>query len=914
MLRGGPQGTVNLNFENMIESLSGKRISLPVAFRSVSFRDIEVVGEVDTFRSGSATFSISGRYGENNEAHVVLQKHLSNSGAKYAVAFAAEFTTFRFNDLIRDLTSVDISGFPYLGSLVVPTMAVTVSTASISSASLLEVFETSSLLRLSNVHIQGGVTTFFNVSNVPLKMSYFNREFSFEVLQGGSISLSVLLSKVGLSPDSVTQLRVPGINEILNLNIIHFSMNTSSREIQIALRFPNTLSYFNDLLKIQNVVVRVHALLNTQQQSVSGEVSGHVEIGGQFLEVVIKKDSTNNYMLSSKALQLNLSDITDRFNAVRFPGELNGVITASGLFDFIIRDMCIELTVGTQSSQLEISGSPAIQGYQAPELSALIVIEGSTYLIVGLKFGAANLANLIHSVSGFDLHSIAILNQQLEVAILVSPLSPTALQRERLSGLRITKGVSLEATITMSSTCSDAFCTAAKRLLGTNAKLMLSGTIMDTQSLYLFAGVSNISLGSMFTLTNAGFEVSVSSDTLKFGISGTLQISDPKINLTGAIRVGTNGIELELSTSDCWEKPFGAEWLTVCSLRGVVDLKPELDFLPGRLEIGGQVKIGKPSCGSQLSASGFIGLDADMPRQNYYYVHIKDSLTFESLLDRFCKDVDLPNALRESGFPEGFLSSFSLMGKELPHVPLSIPRGFQMKGKIDILGLTATTDININYPSSFKVVVLLPPLDLANGKLTMRASRNDNTRGPFLNASIHLDVLPPSVNIEASGYINVLDISHQAMLHITNEEYKFFMSGKMLNLFQASLNISASYGSIRTAAFQVHGRFTAHLCFKVEEAIESTINKTANGTTEAHAAAERNAKTTKTEYEDAQTERDNAQSEVGVCQAKFDTALSVLEDAREALRSICTPRNCDDGKDQYIVIVVIVVICRLFTV
>ena len=45
--------------------------------------------------------------------------------------------------------------------------------------------------------------------------------------------------------------------------------------------------------------------------------------------------------------------------------------------------------------------------------------------------------------------------------------------------------------------------------------------------------------------------------------------------------------------------------------------------------------------------------------------------------------------------------------------------------------------------------MLLPPLNLANGLLTMYASRDDLSRGPYLNAI----VIPPSVNIEASGYV-----------------------------------------------------------------------------------------------------------------------------------------------------------------
>ncbi len=823
LVRGGPQGTISLNFEDMIKALTGKRLSLPVS--SVSFRDVEVTGAIDTYTSGSATFSISGKHGRNNVVHIVLQKGVSNSGAKYAGAFAAEFSSFRFADLIRNFTGADISGVPFLGSIEVPTMAVTASTADISSASLLRVFEAGSLLQLSNGYIQGGVTAYFHLSamnNAPVKMSYSNSRFSFAVLMGRSVSLRSLLSQVGVNLDSVPL--PPGITDILNLNIMRFSIDTSTRELLIDASFPNTLSYFRGVLKIQDVVVSVHAMLKAPR-SISVEASGHLEIGTELFDVYLLRDSsTNRYILSSQILELHVTDIIEEFKAAVFPDELNDIIMTSGFFDFSIKNMGVSYSFGSWPLQIQMSGSPVINGYEGPYINMIMIKKrGKTALVQGFELGMTNLADLVKIISGLDLRSIAIFNQQLEAAILISPvtLPRVTLQGEQLSGFSINKGISLQATMTWPPDCSsDLQCNVAQTLLGQNARLMFQGTIANTRSFSLMAGVSDIRLGSLFTLKSAGFGVTVLGPEIQIGIFGNLQISDPDITLNGVISVGTRGAVLELTMTGCWERAFGADWLTICSLQGLVALKPELAFLPGGLAVGGEVKIGKPSC-RQIQATGFVGIDADMPQENYYYVDIHDELTLRSVLELFCIDISLPRPLAESGFPEGFMSSFSLLGKELPHVPLSIPLGYRLKGVFNILGLTTTADVNIGLPSGIKIVVLLPPLDLANGLLTMYASRDDSSTGPYLNASIGL--LPPNVNIEASGYVSVLGISVEDTLRITNDQYQMSIEGRMLGLFQASLEITASYGSIRSASFRVRGTFKSDLCNRVKRIIENTF-------------------------------------------------------------------------------------------
>ena len=109
----------------------------------------------------------------------------------------------------------------------------------------------------------------------------------------------------------------------------------------------------------------------------------------------------------------------------------------------------------------------------------------------------------------------------------------------------------------------------------------------------------------------------------------------------------------------------------------------------------------------------------------------------------------------------------------------------------------------------------------------MSVSSSDQSRGPFLTAVITL--LPiPNVSIEARGYLSVLGISLETTLTITNTQYIFNIQGRMLNLFEASLHIAASYGNIQQATFQVQGSFTKTLYDTLKNLIKNVLQSAGN--------------------------------------------------------------------------------------
>ncbi len=526
-------------------------------------------------------------------------------------------------------------------------------------------------------------------------------------------------------------------------------------------------------------------------------------------------------------------------------------------------------------------------------MDAIILRQASkTDLVLGFDIGSVNLADILKTLSGFNFNRIAILNQDLQVTFVISPatLPDIQLTGKNLQDISITKGV---AQMGFPEDCSEnAFCAVAQYLIGIDAQMMLNGNVVSASSFTALASVSDLVLGSGLTLSNAGFEIQAGAET-SVGITGSIALTNPPITLTSRIFLSTSGVVLEMTQTGCWNKAFGADWLAICNILGSVSMLPGL--LISSLEVGGEIRLGDPSCSTPITAIGYLGIDALTPTNNYYYVQFTDRTTVSSVLSAFCVNIDLPRPLAESGFPHGFLSSFSLTETTIDNAGITIPQGFRLNGTLNILGLEGSADVTIGLPDGIDFNVALPPINVGNGLLKMTATSSDASVGPFLEADIQL--LPsPSVDISASGYVKVLGISAEASLRITDTSYEYSISGKMLRLFEADLFISASYGSISQASFQVSGTFRSDLYDKVEDLIKKTLDESAKEATDAISSAQDTVDKQQKKFDDANDDLKSAQKAVDKANDDFDSAQNDLDKAENYLTSVCKIKKC--GKSE----------------
>ena len=872
--------SITINFQSVATQLVG--LDLPSALHgSITIPSFVVEGTVTL--SGESELVVSATGGD---IHVYIIYQKTDTSRK---AIAVELSNVGLASVLDDVVGLDISDIPYFGTAVLPTIALTYATDSIDGLPE-DTFSDSPLLSSLGSSIKEDLTALimFEFSDDPIKLHYSGGIPTFQPATPGSLDVNSLISAIPNFDLSSIPLP-PGVD---GLSIESFAFDLDTRSFQIAVGYPGTLAFFDGLLTINDPMV----VIVKSPQGIAIDVDGDLSISGSGFDVSLYRDEeSGHYILEASADELPISDLISQFQSEVLPSELNSLFDSLPFFSFSIDEPSISFTLSSSPLQIQLAGTPVISGYSTVGFASVIIRQGGkTLLVQGFELGSTNLASFLRGLTGFNFNSIPILNQELEAAILISPvtLPNVQLAGDKLSGFSITKGLSVKATMQFPPDCSsDAFCAVAQSLLGEDASLNVKGTISSLSSFSLKAEVANINLGDGIVLSGAGFEIEGGEEN-SIGIFGSVDLSNPDITLTGRIFLSQSGVVLEMKMTGCWENAFGASFLDICSLEASVSMIPGVT-LTG-FSLGGEVHVGDDSCGTPLVAIGFVGIDLITPKRNYYYVNLEGSTTVGTILEAFCIDFSVPAPLAESGFPHGFLSSFSLTGVELPHVPLSIPPGFKFNGTLNILGLEASADINIGLPDGLYFGVSLPPINIAGGILEMYASSTDRSRGPFLTADI--DILPPSVDIQAKGYLRVLGISLETSLTITNTQFIFEIEGKFLNLFEASLRIAAAYGDITRASFEVEGSFTNNLYSTLERQIENVLDAAAEDATRAFDAVQRELDDARDTLDSASRALDAARDDVDKAQKAFDDAVDEVEGLRRDVDSICSTRSCGSGK------------------
>ena len=110
-------GGTPLSIDALVKNVGGVGGKLPDALKSLSLSSI--VGTV--YNNGNYFIAISGTVSGGN---LYLLFYKGNEGVK--VGIAASLQSFQLSKLVQSATGIDITGVPYFGSLVVPAMAISI--------------------------------------------------------------------------------------------------------------------------------------------------------------------------------------------------------------------------------------------------------------------------------------------------------------------------------------------------------------------------------------------------------------------------------------------------------------------------------------------------------------------------------------------------------------------------------------------------------------------------------------------------------------------------------------------------------------------------------------------------------------------------------------------------------------------
>ena len=870
-----------LSITHVLNGLANTRISLPSFLDSIKLTKIVGLKVADTF-----TLVLSGRI-HNMGVHVV---YYHREGTNSHIAVAAGIESFRLADLINEAVGVDISNIPFFGSVQVPRVGLSVAKGTITTPLLNQFLSSNSPLKRYDNTLPDGFTAKFDLpldGNNGLIGSYAKKIISF-VPARGHVSIGSLLNEIpGVDVNSIDV--IPVFGDILDIGLENVTFDIPQEDMNIEM-YLNQIPLFGRALSVRDIHLKLNASFSDPIE-LYAEASGIVALGKTDYVINIHRSAiTSKYVLTLKAEKLPILSIISAVGASFLPSDLQTLL--GRIFDINILDATISYPFGVNPRQLLISGMPQLFGLNSVHLTALVIEQtGGTQVIQKYTIPKLSISDLIKKLLGGSFGT-KILNQLTDISFIVSPISlqGVSLSLPEFDGIDINQGLSISTELEWPSDCSDeSFCKVMKFLIG-DGKLSIQGTIASVEYYSIMAYVSDITLGGGVVLKRAGLQF-VGGVEPSLGLVGSIELNSPPVTLTAAIKLTVSGIKLEGSMSGCWYDAFGSSYITLCNLYLSMTILPVAPPITG-LEFGGRVEIGKQSCskGSLLTAEVYVGINAVDPIENYFYADI-GALTFQSFFDAFCIDVSLPKPLGDSGFPKGLKTSFSLLGKQLPHAGISIPVGFRFKGAINILGLQASADVNIS-PVRFKLQVELPAINIA-GILKMYKSSVEKSTGPFINVDVGIESVP---SIEASGFIEVLGISAEAKLKISSSKTEYFVAGRFLGLLEASLRISSTYGSISNAGYEVEGHFKSDLFDRIAQGVRDVLQKSADEADKHLSAAQDKLDEAKAKLDSAINKFENAKKKVDDAKKVFDAAVSKVEDARNKLDSVCRIRSCSSSK------------------
>ena len=779
---------------------------------------------------GSVTLSLASDKGLN-KFYAIYQK--LGATASSAKGLVAEIQHLTLSSAIKKVINIDIASVPFFGTFKVNNLDLTYATDPITDLNQGDLSK-SHLLQKLGYKINKGLTAFVKVPfhYQPLTLTYNNHTLMLTTPKK-DLQLASILRYFGSN-----KLPLPSqLQGIFKVNIE--TMTIKNKRLTIDVSFPKRISFFSGFLSLFNT--RVTVTVARRKPKISTKISGIINLAGIKFDTRLGPNKNGKYVLTAKTRNFNIKDLLKNLKISFLPQQIRSFLQNIPFLNFKLQNPVLSYTFGVKPMQMQLEGLPIIHGFKVTNMNSLIVNtrkRGSS-MILGFQLGRLNLAGLLKKVTGFNFGKICpFLQQRLTSSVVVSPVSSRKLHfpSGSLESVPISKGVSITAAMTFphSSHCrNDKFCVLAGRLIGHSTVLSIKATIASATYFPISASISNLNLGGNIKLASAGLEI-VGGKSARVGLVGQVQLKNPPLLFSARISAGTKGLTLELSVANCWKKAFGVKWLTLCNFMGSIDFAPPTGITG--VAFGAEIHLGYPNSGNQLKAKGYMGVSIINPLENYYYVKFT-KITMGSLLKAFNIHFSLPKPLAQSGFPKGFLSSFSVTGQELPEVHLSIPAGFRLKGTLNILGLQGSADILIDLPKLVSIKVALPPIKVGS-LLSMYASSTDTKRGPYLKAKVQ--VIPQqNVAIEAKGYLKVLGMSLEAGLKITNTQYEYFIRGKVLHLFEASMAITATFGNIKNASFRVKGEFKLDLFNKITKIDKNFFKNIANTARKAYEKAKK---------------------------------------------------------------------------
>ena len=802
----------------------------------------------------------------------------------------------QLSTVISAISGFNISSFGFFGSLELPKFHIVYTTTNfvIDDHHLSLIGYSNLEFALEDLDFSGFrfIFDFYNARSKAYRPWVFYRKFCpcmFRPVSRNQDGFS-LIDMVSTLSSALSLPNVELVNEDLNGIIINsMNLDLELKTLSLAIEVPEPITIFIDSFQISDLTISFEIALSRGISFNTFSLSGALKLGvNTFGASFLYNRGEYDFLACSEDFETGFEGIANALGT-----SLDSFIAVSDFsFDQIgLFSPCFALKFRAGQFPEYMCFSADLFRGEFAEVGISACINQDKRWVFGFEVREFVIAKLLTKIIGSVGRQISFFNQKLDVAIIVTsvlennlPLRGVLL--DQVNNIR--PGTTLIATSQWPEGCdSDAFCTVARSLIGENLNIILIIHLADG-IVSVEARIENFNMGD-FTLSAASIEMMFVGGSISIGIAAEMVISDPPITLIGAFRSKFPKVQIsmEFAMRGCWENAFGISVLDMCDFFIAVSILPGSP-LPG-VAFGVTVKIGEERC-FVLEATGFFGINPNNPTDNYFYVSVNE-LTFQRVVDLFCMDLQLPSFLADTGFPEGFVTSYAAKAIVLKHAGLTIPKGFYFKGKINIFGLTIESEMTLDPPELIDIYARLGPLTLAGGLLKMYESRSVTSRGPYLHVVVQS--IPPVFKAEASGYVYVLGIEAEAILSVSKSGYEISIYGNIFGVLEAELMIQASIGNIHDASYSVSGRISISILQRIQDAVVRLIHDTGKKADRAITDAQNRISSAKVAFDEAVE--------------AFNPAIKALQDARGKVNSfgrrirslrnkLCHFRRCRSSK------------------
>eukprot|EP00795_Rhopilema_esculentum_P014013 gene14013-4985_t len=242
------------------------------------------------------------------------------------------------------------------------------------------------------------------------------------------------------------------------------------------------------------------------------------------------------------------------------------------------------------------------------------------------------------------------------------------------------------------------------------------------------------------------------------------------------------------------------------------------------IEFGGKISVGRPESKKKIDAKLALSISLTSIDDIYYYAKVS-SMTVEDILDLF--ELKAPNALKDTGFPNGFTVAFSLSpsGKEIKALGKRIDSGLTIIGDLRLfeLQLSCKITIDANQPK-FLIYIQMSAIKLT--LISFTKVRGDENEGP----EFYAEISSKKKEVKINAKVTVLGISAGTVIQVSDSHYVFTVNGKIFGTLEAELTCKAKYASLKDAEFSVAGKLsfkdTKELTKEVETQLDDAKEKT----------------------------------------------------------------------------------------